>query len=806
MRLATMISLLALGVAPALAAEPPKPPPAALSLAPSRVVEAYRPLPLGPEDARLTGEIGTRVVPLYLLPSEAARPAKLRLAYQSAVSVLPEGSRIAIAVNDATVGERTLRSATRPETLTFDLPPGLLTPGYNAVRITVRQAHRVDCSREASYELWTQILPDSTGLVFQAAPAEIRDIRDLPAIRPTANGTVPIRVRASAGLDAESLGRLSRAVQSVVLAGGLARPTVEFSPEPGTEPGLDLLVGTEAALEAASAALPPGAGPRVHLQHDLPSERVILSVTGRTQDEVDAALKILQAAGDAAAKPLGSPAGLRALTAAYGYRVAGNETVPLAALGFATQRFAGRYYRQSGFLQMPADFYPGDYGRITLALDATYAADLAPASRIAVRVNGAIVSNVPLQKKTGDILSKKEAFLPLSVFKPGVNSIDIEADTTALSDAECSPVSQMQTRDRLLVAGTAELDIPGLARIATFPSLSGVPSGALSGLNGTEPLELFLPHADPETVEAAFGLVARITAIAGRLQPVAFSFERPRESAAHVLTIGALGDVPPATLAAAGLDAEALQRIWRGAGESDLDQQAALGPVRVAFVGSDLIMASTAATASDAKETRVPAASPAPGGPAGQDGTGADMLKSEAEELLGPLMTEVRAAMDSVRAAASGSWVASILDDRGEAPPVATASSTLVIAQGAAPRGFQAHWQASLLPDVTSMTVFVAPTPELLQAGMADFLSTGLWQQLSGNAAAYDRGEAVLRSRSAEAAWFVPTQTLTPGNLRLIIAGWLSQNIAIYLGALAALAVVLTGFTYRLVRISGVRE
>jgi cellulose synthase operon protein B len=52
----------------------------------------------------------------------------------------------------------------------------------------------------------------------------------------------------------------------------------------------------------------------------------------------------------------------------------------------------------------------------------------------------------------------------------------------------------------------------------------------------------------------------------------------------------------------------------------------------------------------------------------------------------------------------------------------------------------------------------------------------------------------------------VPTQALTPGNLRLIIAGWLSQNIAIYLGALAALAVVLTGFTYRLVRISGVRE
>ncbi len=44
----------------------------------ARIVETRRALPYGTEDWRFGGEIGTRVAPIYLLPTEAARPAKLQ--------------------------------------------------------------------------------------------------------------------------------------------------------------------------------------------------------------------------------------------------------------------------------------------------------------------------------------------------------------------------------------------------------------------------------------------------------------------------------------------------------------------------------------------------------------------------------------------------------------------------------------------------------------------------------------------------------------------------------------------------------
>ena len=53
---------------------------------------------------------------------------------------------------------------------------------------SVRHAHRVDCSLAASYELWTQILPENSGLIFSGSRPEIRELRELAAVRPTASG------------------------------------------------------------------------------------------------------------------------------------------------------------------------------------------------------------------------------------------------------------------------------------------------------------------------------------------------------------------------------------------------------------------------------------------------------------------------------------------------------------------------------------------------------------------------------------------------------------------------------------------
>lgn len=812
MRLAHLLSAFALATAltPATAAEAQKPSLGSLVALNQKTVETRRPLPLGSDDWRFGGEIGTRVVPMYLLPSEATRPAKVRVSYLSAVSVMPEVSRLTVTVNDTVVGERYVQASSRPEALTFDIPVGVLEPGYNAVRITARQVHRVDCSREASYELWTQILPEQSGLVFQASPAEIRDIRDLPAVRPGRDGAVRIRARASSGIDADSLQRVSRAVQAAVLAGQFSRPVVEVNPEESGEPGLDIVVGTDAVVEGLVGQRPSGAGPRLQIAHDAQTDRVLLVVTGSSREDVETALQQFEAMARGDQKLLGTPAGLRALTADQGRQVSGNETVSLASLGFETQRFGGRYYRQSGNIQLPADFYPGDYGRMTLSLDAAYGAELAPNAKINVRVNGALVSTVPLPKGAGDTLNGRQAYLPLSAFKPGLNSIDVEADTATTGDAECSATSQLSQRDRLLLANSTDIEVPKLARIGTFPSLSSVPAGGLAAPAGANGLQIYLPNPNGDSIEASLSLVAKIAAVSGRATPVTYAFDRVAETTSHVIAIGALSDIPPATLEAAGLNVESLRRLWQG-GEPAVEPaepklQTSSKGFRVAAVGNDFTLQAQAVLPSSANDGAKPLGSsltePTRATPSAIDTTlSTSDLTSRAFAWFPAQRAWIEDTLRSVyRIDLRKRSITTDVTD------IASANSTLVISQGATPKAMQTSWRSKVIPEVTSATVFVAPNSELLRASMTEVLNSGLWQQLTGRAAAYDRKEASISSGMADVTWFVPTQTLSPGNLRLIVAGWLSQNVLVYLSALILVVTVLTTFTYRLVKTSGVRE
>nr|WP_281437046.1 cellulose biosynthesis cyclic di-GMP-binding regulatory protein BcsB [Methylobacterium aquaticum] len=90
---------------------------------------------------------------------------RFQVGYLSAISVLPEASTLRIVLNGAEIGRTAVDGARGLRRETVTIPPGALRPGFNAVTIAVDQRHRVDCSVPATYELWTQIDPDTTGLV-----------------------------------------------------------------------------------------------------------------------------------------------------------------------------------------------------------------------------------------------------------------------------------------------------------------------------------------------------------------------------------------------------------------------------------------------------------------------------------------------------------------------------------------------------------------------------------------------------------------------------------------------------------------
>jgi cellulose synthase operon protein B len=808
MRLANALALAAVAFSlnPAFAQAPAGPADGnAVSKIRVKQAEWSRPLGAASEDLRFSGEIESRLLPFYVSRTEAARGGKLRLTYVNAVSVLPEMSRLTVLVNDTPVGERVVKAGGTPETLVFDLPPTLLDAGYNALRITVHQQHRVDCSLDASFELWTQIIPEQSATVFSVPPADIRDTRELAGLARGADGQVRILARVPAGAGPTSLTRISRAVQSAVILGGFQRPVLELDAEASTDPDLDLMVGTARDLQAWGQS--PKAGPSVTVEGGAEVGRTRLVVSGNTDEELEAAVSALENQAREA-KPVGSAAGLIALRAQNGAKVEGGETIALAKLGIASQLFSGRYFRQTAKLTLPPDFYAAAYDRMTMALDAGYVANLQPDSKITLRVNGAHVASVALAKPAGALFRKRAVDLPLEAFKAGVNAIDIEAQTLTAADAACGAGATLDGRDRFFLASTTELQIPRLARVANLPNLSAVPAGGFKLFSGTDDLAIFVPAQNHDAQQAALTLVAKIASISGAVTRGAFTFHRP-EGVRHVIAVAPIDMMSDAVLKEAGLDSAALRQAWQSSTGPVAARFGEHAPIRIAQLGGSLPSPLPRSEVTDAQTEDAPGTTGAT-----EKGISSGSGSSSLRDLV--RSHEVAGTWSSLQEKAA-KWLQQLplitLDVqkigliRRESEPLAVSRATaLVIAQDATTAGLDSGVWRGLLPPAASMTVVTAPTGEMLRNSVPEFLNGALWQRLVGQAAAFDRDERTVITRIAASQALVETQPLTFTNARLIGAAWLSQNSPLYLTALFSGILFLSLLLYSLVRVSGVRN
>lgn len=805
MRSLTAITILmSLAATNAGALDAPRTPGAAsiASLTPA-APEWSRPLPVSAEDTRLIGEAATREFPIFLTAGEAARMAKLQLAYRNAISVMPETFRLTVRINDIVVGETAIQNANQTETLSLNVPVGVLQAGFNSVRVSVRQSHRVDCSVNSTYELWTQLMPEQSVLSFAGASGEIRGLQDIAAVNLGRDGTIPIRVRTPSNREPVEMSRAARAVQAAVMLGHFTYPRVELAWEAKNEPGLDVIVGTAPEIARAMGLKVPGIGPRHHLQHDVQNGSVTLIVTGDTEAELDAALDTLSQQAKEAA-PQGSAAGIRALKNASGWQVEGGETITLADLGGESEPFRGRLHRQTVRIQMPSDLLAADYDRVVVSADAVYAAGLLPTSKMIIRVNGAAIADAPLANAAGDVLGKRSFFLPISTFKPGLNTIDFEADTRTAADAKCSLEALVDQRERFLLSGTTEISIPSLGRVGALPNISSVIPGGLARLSRSADLTVFVPKARPEAVETALTALAKMASVSRDETKVRFAFDMVPAGTPHVLALGAYDDMPEATLKAAGLDPEKLRRIWRHPATRAPVVATTMPRVQVASVGEAVELAPNGLGGRvnvDSTGSLTLAASP------GAPSQSSKLLKVFDNENTGWLQDHVKSAFASVTKLVSGSVShASLLEaGRREDLPF-TEASTLVVAQGARTEGLGEGWQGKLLPRVSSTTVFVAPSAEHLSHAVTEILSGSLWQQFVGDAAVYSANNRSVSTRVSEHILLVPTEAWSLQNIRLIAAGWLSRNIPIYLGVLLGLFVIMTAFMQWALRSSGVRE
>ncbi|KMO12691.1 cellulose biosynthesis cyclic di-GMP-binding regulatory protein BcsB [Methylobacterium platani] len=715
---------------------PVAPPPAA---APAAAAPALRRLPAVAAPLRLWGETGTLTWPVFVTAAEARAGGRFQVGTLSAISVLPEVSRLRVSLNGAEIGRAGLDGARGLTLAGVAVPPGALRPGFNALTVAVEQRHRVDCSVAATYELWTQIDPDTTGLLV--ASEGVTDLADLAAARPGPDGAVPIRlIQTGERLSERRVEGLLAGAQALALAGRFAQPAVAFVPAPAPVPapasaeasesgdGVALAVAPAAELARSLdiAVLGPITGPRLALLPAAPGRPPVVVVTGT--DEADVAAALSQLSGLAARLPAGTPQGLAALAEAGGRPVLGGESLTLADLGHADAAVTGRSHRIALALALPHDLLAADYAKIALDLDATYPAGLAPGARIGVSINGEAAGSVPLGRAGGETLRRRRVFLPLRLLRPGLNRIDLVAELPRAGDETCAAPDG----ERLHLGAGTRLTIPDLARVGRQPDLAATAAAGFpyrGGADGRAPT-LAVPAPDRDTMAAAATLATRLGLAAGH--PIPFGFSAGRAGiVGPTLVVAAARSLDAPLATAAGLDPQVLREAWilREAWTSRGDR-----PARE--------VSPAEATAARRRLLRLGAA-PGCRGPA----------------------------------------------PRAPGPHALTVSEAdLVLAQGV----------TGPAPDDV-LTVVAAPSPAALSEAVACLVQPGIWSRASGGLALMAPDGTIAASPLASTR-YVATAPASFGNLRRVAAGWLSLNGGAYAAMALFCAGLLAVSTHRLVR------
>lgn len=754
-----------------------------------------RPLPSISENLRLVGEESNLQWSVFLTEAQVRERARFRIGYLAAISVMPESSFITATVNDTVIGRAQINAPGAVKLIEFDVPEGVLKPGYNAVRLGGVQRHRVDCSLPATFELWTQIDPSWTGFILPPGTGAVASLRDLPAIPPNGQGIVPIRVVLPGRPAPASFERIIRAVQQLALVGRFSQVVVEYGPLLTGPAGINLVVGTADELRAVPGldlgSAVGGAPLSFHAAKD--GRAATLVITGADGDDLDAGVVALKRREGLDA-PVGSPLGLRVLALAKGVPVRGGDIIRLDTFGLQNREFTGRLFRSGFDLTLPADFVPADYARIELALEGGYAPGLAVGAQIMVDINGRNAASVPLPNTAGERLRGEPIALPLDLWRPGRNHVDVKALLATESDRTCDTANPSDEQKRFLFLNTSTLKVPPLARALRVPDLAATASSGLPYARSAKRPWLVVPTPDRDTMGAATTIAVQMAIAADRVIDFSLSAERPADRDAPAVVVAPARALDPALLRTIGLEPDQLRQIWQGRAEPapvPPGQEAAkLASAPGQTDGMSLerlqnnVPPACALPAAHARVAALATQRPRLAGSRSRNeaadiATAWDATLQTAPSLIDQVSAMAGQIGDAAQASLqdAAAWVKGQVKD----PPVEIGSrASLVVGQGVDGEGLG-----------SVVTVFTAPNAALLQASVTCLSSPVLWSRLQGRIATLDANDGAISTYEAKRSRLLETEPRNLANLRLVFAGWLSMNPSIYVLALFAAAIAL---------------
>ncbi len=675
---------------------------------------------------RLEGEADRKSWSIYLTPEQAAAPAKFNFAYQNAVVVAPEASQLTVLLNDRVVHQQQIGSSDNESDISFDIPRGLLQPGANLLTFEATQRHRVDCDIPSTYELWSDIDPARTYLSFAGRDAEKLSTTDaIRAIGVNDAGKTQFNLVVPALAQPGTTKPILRLAQGLALLSGMPNETFSFGTDSLPPPGpgkMTVVVGTPAELQPVFA-VPASAqsGALATFATDPHNGQQLLLVSGPSWQAISSAIDMVVSPTDRDPNTRRDLLVTQRWSAPDAPLIYSGTSLSFEQLGVRTTEFSGRRFRTSFNVAIPSDFYANAYGEATILLDAAYAKDVRPGSHIDVYVNGSIATTKPITGTGGGIFRQLPIRITMRHFKPGLNTIALEAMLMTDEDSACAPAATSSTTPRFALFDTSRFRVPDFARVAQRPNLAAFAGTGYPYNRETDPTALFIDRADADTLSATATLLGQMALVAGRpitLEPTA---SPSTVGTRNALFIGSVSQLPSTILTQMNITASS-QVAWR--------------PPAPGQGG-----------APEASVTIADWRSRISGG----------LLQGQMERFQQWMHRNFDITLSSLRFIPSSEQVFTPSN-----------ANTFLIAQEANPTN-DATW-----------TVVTAPSSGDLRSGVEAMTEQSTWQQISGRITVYSGKTGKIDTVPVTRFAFVVSQPWSLTNYRLIAANWLSSNILSY--------------------------
>ncbi|WFU08181.1 cellulose biosynthesis cyclic di-GMP-binding regulatory protein BcsB [Rhizobium sp. CB3090] len=676
-------------------------------------------------DFRLEGEYDRKSWSIYLTPEQAAAPAKFNFAYQNAVVVAPEASQLTIFLNNRAIGQQQIGSPDNATAISFDIPRGLLQPGDNLVTFEATERHRTDCNIQSTYELWSDIDPAKTYLSFGEQDAQRLSSTDaIRAIGVDGAGKTEFNLVVPALAQPGTTKPLLRLAQGLSLLSGMPNETFSFSTDSLPPPGpgkMTILVGTPAELQSLfSAPVAAQTAALATFVRDPRTGSTILLVSGPSWQAISGAIDTIVSPTDRDPTVRRDTLITQRWTAPDAPFLFSDTSLSFSQLGINTTEFSGRRFHTSFNVAIPSDFYANAYGEATILLDAAYAKSVLPGSHIDVYVNGSIATTKPITATGGGIFRHLPIRVTMRHFKPGLNTVTLEAMLLTNEDQACVPGTTSGTAPRFALFDTSQFHMPDFARVAQRPNLAALAGTSYPYNRGLVPA-LFIDRTDPDTLSATATLLGQMAVVGGHPIDLDLIASPSGVGNRDAIFVGSISQMPTTTLSQMNI-ATASQASWR----------------------------------------------PVTSGQGSQPETAVTFDEWRSRIGGGALQQQISLFQDWMRRNFDISLSSLQFMPGAERVFTPSNANSFMIAQGKSATG-ESSW-----------TIVTAPSAKDLRAGVEAMTSQVDWPQIAGHITVYSSKTGKIETVPVSRFDFVMTQPWSFTNYRLIAANWLSTNILSY--------------------------